>query len=272
MSTATYATMDLLHRRSGTSSSSLIIRLSQWPQPKMVLPLLRLQFFFTRHIDTPLSTAFCARASSPSRSPRFSHWISAILPWSCLLLLLPYARLRAPGLGLPEIASAPLSLLFPRSPPPCVPGLFCASTDHHQLCTPQSIPAPPTDTQPQLRTLTVHPSRLQLTTKDFPRQFILDPLSALSGPQTEELVARFPHRSPEEIQSLLDEHEAEITLLERYVNEHGLEARAREVGRLVSMRIEEEERVRGGKGDSGDEGRGNGDDEMSGDGDDEMEM
>ena len=151
---------------------------------------------------------------------------------------------------------------------------FSASTDHHQLSTPVIHPSPSYRllAPAPIRTLTSHPSGIQLTTKDFPRQFILDPLSALSGPQTEELVARFPHKSPEDIQGLLDEHEAEIALLERYVNEYGLEARAREVGRLVSARIEEEERMRDGEGDSGDEGRGNGDDEMSGDGDDEMEM
>ncbi|KAK4686173.1 hypothetical protein P7C73_g3957, partial [Tremellales sp. Uapishka_1] len=68
---------------------------------------------------------------------------------------------------------------------------------------------------------------------DFPRNFILSPYTASQPPLSAELAARFPELSAEEVEGLMADHEDEIRVLRRAIEENGLEARVREIGDLV---------------------------------------
>lgn len=82
----------------------------------------------------------------------------------------------------------------------------------------------------------------------MPKSFHLSPLVATQPPLLVELSARFPDRSPDDIQSLMEDHQAEISVLERYISESGLEERVFEVAELVrrdAMEGAESERSEG---------------------------
>ncbi|WWC66609.1 uncharacterized protein I206_100512 [Kwoniella pini CBS 10737] len=81
--------------------------------------------------------------------------------------------------------------------------------------------------------------------KDFPRNFILSPFTSSQPPLPTELTARFPTFSAEDISSLMNDHEKEIEILNRYLSENALEERIREVAELVKTDIEDEKREEG---------------------------
>ncbi|WWD09172.1 hypothetical protein V865_007294 [Kwoniella europaea PYCC6329] len=81
--------------------------------------------------------------------------------------------------------------------------------------------------------------------KDFPPNFILSPFTSTQPPLPAELAARFPTFSAEDIASLMEDHEKEIEILNRYLSENGLEERIREVAELVKNDLEEEKREEG---------------------------
>nr|XP_019002973.1 uncharacterized protein I203_04767 [Kwoniella mangroviensis CBS 8507]OCF66434.1 hypothetical protein I203_04767 [Kwoniella mangroviensis CBS 8507] len=81
--------------------------------------------------------------------------------------------------------------------------------------------------------------------KDFPPNFILSPFTSSQPPLPAELAARFPNFSAEDIASLMEDHEKEIEILNRYLGENGLEERIREVAELVKNDLEEEKREEG---------------------------
>ena len=69
---------------------------------------------------------------------------------------------------------------------------------------------------------------------DFPPNFILTPSTASQPPFPAELTARFPDWPAQDIQSLMADHEDEIMVLNRYIQEADLERRVKEVAELVS--------------------------------------
>jgi nuclear pore complex protein Nup133 len=68
---------------------------------------------------------------------------------------------------------------------------------------------------------------------DMPKSFHLSPLIATQPPLLLELSARFPDWTPDEVDLLMEDHQAEISVLQRYITENGLEERVLEVAELI---------------------------------------
>ncbi|KAK8861724.1 hypothetical protein IAR55_002547 [Kwoniella newhampshirensis] len=83
--------------------------------------------------------------------------------------------------------------------------------------------------------------------KDFPRNFILSPHTSCQPPLSAEIAGRFPSYPIDDIAALMEDHEKEISVLRRYLEENGLEERVREVAdsvrKDIDLELEEEEDV-----------------------------
>ncbi|WWD16353.1 hypothetical protein CI109_100779 [Kwoniella shandongensis] len=90
-------------------------------------------------------------------------------------------------------------------------------------------------------TLTYQTIRAVNDIKDFPRNFILSPHTSSQPPLPAEIAARFPTYPAEDVARLMADHEKEIELLNKYLEENGLEERVREVAEMVRKDLEEEE-------------------------------
>lgn len=71
------------------------------------------------------------------------------------------------------------------------------------------------------------------TLHGFPQSYILSPYTSAQPPLLAELTARFPDRTLQQIEALMADHEEEIRVLERYIEQGGLESRVKEVAELV---------------------------------------
>ena len=78
-----------------------------------------------------------------------------------------------------------------------------------------------------------HRQVLWLIAPDFPRAFILSPVTSIQPPLSSELSARFPDWPVQDLQALMQDHEDEIRVLNGYITEAGLEERVLEVIELV---------------------------------------
>lgn len=79
---------------------------------------------------------------------------------------------------------------------------------------------------------------------NFPKAFILAPFTCSQPPLLDELMARFPEKTPDEVVALMADHEDEIRVLTAYIDHAGLESRVKEVAALVqadAVREDEEQ-------------------------------
>ncbi|WVR03681.1 hypothetical protein IAU60_000676 [Kwoniella sp. DSM 27419] len=94
-------------------------------------------------------------------------------------------------------------------------------------------------------TSTYHTIRAVNEIKDFPSNYILSPFTAAQPPLLAELTARFPSLPAGDVEALMADHEREIAMLQRYLEENGLEERVRGIAELVKADKEAEDATEG---------------------------
>ncbi|ORX35321.1 Non-repetitive/WGA-negative nucleoporin C-terminal-domain-containing protein [Kockovaella imperatae] len=89
-------------------------------------------------------------------------------------------------------------------------------------------------------TLTYHTIKAINTIEEFPSAYILAPYTCTQAPTPKEVSARLTDYPPSDIAALLLDHDSEIQILERYIEQSDLEQRVKEVAELVRRDVQDE--------------------------------